>query len=159
MKKFILIFDRLFHIMTAISFGLVTFCVLTQVITRYTPGISAPWTDEMTRLFFLYTIMFGAPISIRYREYAAIDVVSSNLHGVAASLLTRFNYVIVAIVSFVGVRQAYILFLTGFRTVSTTLRTPMWIFYLVPVGIFLLTFLFCIEGFITAGKHLEGEEV
>ena len=49
MKKITDILDKIFHYLTALSFGLVSICVLVQVITRYTPGISAPWTDEMTR--------------------------------------------------------------------------------------------------------------
>ena len=53
MKKFTEIIDWCFHVLSAVCFGLVSFCVLVQVTTRYTPGISAPWTDELTRLFFM----------------------------------------------------------------------------------------------------------
>ena len=81
MKKITDMLDKIFHYLTALSFGLVSICVLVQVITRYTPGISAPWTDEMTRLFFMYTIMFGAPMAIKYSEYAVIDIVTNNMHG------------------------------------------------------------------------------
>ena len=42
MKKITDILDKIFHYLTALSFGLVSICVLVQVITRYTPGISAP---------------------------------------------------------------------------------------------------------------------
>ena len=78
MKKFTEIIDRCFHVLSAVCFGLVSFCVLVQVTTRYTPGISAPWTDELTRLFFMYTVMLGAPMAIKYREYAEIDIVTAN---------------------------------------------------------------------------------
>ena len=136
MKKITDILDKIFHYLTALSFGLVSICVLVQVITRYTPGISAPWTDEMTRLFFMYTIMFGAPMAI--------------------SIL---DYILICIVGVVGTRQAFIFWKTGLRTVSTSLRINMGVFYLVPVGIFALTSIYCAAGIIseivTMGK---GEE-
>ena len=46
MKKIDMFFDKIFHYLTAISFGLVSICTLIQVIARYTPSFSAPWTDE-----------------------------------------------------------------------------------------------------------------
>lgn len=52
MKKVLDVLDRLFHYLAAIGFGCVTVCVLVQILARYIPGVTAPWTDEMTRLFF-----------------------------------------------------------------------------------------------------------
>ena len=144
MKKITDILDKIFHYLTALSFGLVSICVLVQVITRYTPGISAPWTDEMTRLFFMYTIMFGAPNSI---------------HGKPRHIISILDYILICIVGVVGTRQAFIFWKTGLRTVSTSLRINMGVFYLVPVGIFALTSIYCAAGIIseivTMGK---GEE-
>lgn len=148
MKKITNIFDKIFHYLTAISFGLVSICVLVQVITRYTPGISAPWTDEMTRLFFMYTVMFGAPMAIKYNEYAVIDIVTNNMHGKLRNIISILDYIFISIVGVVGTRQAFIFWKTGLRTVSTSLRINMGIFYLVPVGIFALTSIYCISGII-----------
>lgn len=148
MKKITNIFDKIFHYLTAISFGLVSICVLVQVITRYTPGISAPWTDEMTRLFFMYTVMFGAPMAIKYNEYAVIDIVTNNMHGKLRNIISILDYIFISIVGVVGTRQAFIFWKTGLRTVSTSLRINMGIFYLVPVGIFVLTSIYCISGII-----------
>lgn len=148
MKKITDILDKIFHYLTAISFALVSICVLVQVITRYTPGISAPWTDEMTRLFFMYTIMFGSPMAIKYGEYAVIDIVTGNIHGKAGHIISILDYILICIVGVAGTRQASIFWKTGLRTVSTSLRINMGIFYLVPVGIFLLTSIYCIAGIV-----------
>ena len=159
MKKITDILDKIFHYLTALSFGLVSICVLVQVITRYTPGISAPWTDEMTRLFFMYTIMFGAPMAIKYKEYAVIDIVTNSIHGKPRHIISILDYILICIVGVVGTRQGFIFWKTGLRTVSTSLRINMGVFYLVPVGIFALTSIYCAAGIIseivTMGK---GEE-
>ena len=149
MKKITDLLDQKFHYLTALSFGLVSICVLVQVITRYTPGISAPWTDEMTRLFFMYTIMFGAPMAIKYNEYAVIDIVTNNMRGKLKHIISILDYIFISIVGVVGTRQAFIFWKTGLRTVSTSLRINMGIFYLVPVGIFALTSIYCMAGIIS----------
>ena len=159
MKKITDILDKIFHYLTALSFGLVSICVLVQVITRYTPGISAPWTDEMTRLFFMYTIMFGAPMAIKYSEYAVIDIVTNNMHGPFRHIINILDYVFICVVGVAGTKQAHIFWKTGLRTVSTSLRINMGIFYLVPVGIFALTSVYCVSGIIREILEMgKGEE-
>ena len=128
MKKITDILDKIFHYLTALSFGLVSICVLVQVITRYTPGISAPWTDEMTRLFFMYTIMFGAPMAIKYSEYAVIDIVTNNMHGPFRHIINILDYVFICVVGVAGTKQAHIFWKTGLRTVYTSLRINIGIF-------------------------------
>lgn len=150
MKKITEILDRVFHVSSAISFGCVSFCVLVQIITRYTPGISAPWTDELTRLFFMYTIMLGAPMTIKYQEYAEIDIVTGSLKGRMSHTVNILVNICIVVFNAVAVKQAFLLFQSGFKAVSTSLQLGMWIFYLVPVGIFTLTCVYslgiiCIE--------------
>ncbi len=139
MKKIAKILDKVFSYLTATCFILVGACVLVQIATRYTPGLSAPWTDEMTRLFFMYTIMAGAPIAIKYREYATIDILINNLHGRVRRVITIFEYLVISVIGVVGTWQAYIFFTKGLKTLTTSLRINMGFFYIVPIGIFALT--------------------
>lgn len=148
MKRIMDMSDRMFHYLTAGCFGLVSICVLIQIIARYIPWISAPWTDEMTRLFFIYTVMFGAPMAIKYKEYAVIDIVTGSVRGKFKNILNILDYILISIVSVVGTKQAHTFWKTGLRTVSTSLRINMGIFYLVPVGIFALTSVYCVLGVI-----------
>lgn len=103
----------------------------------------------MTRLFFMYTIMFGAPMAIKYNEYAVIDIVTNNMRGKLKHIISILDYIFISIVGVVGTRQAFIFWKTGLRTVSTSLRINMGIFYLVPVGIFALTSIYCMAGIIS----------
>ena len=92
----------------------------------------------------MYTIMFGSPMAIKYAEYAVIDVITSRIHGVSSSLLHILIHGLIALFCFVGVKQALVLYKTGFRTVSASLQISMSIFYAVPVGIFSLTAIYCV---------------
>lgn len=144
MKKIDMFFDRVFHCLTALAFGAVSFCTLVQIITRYTPGISAPWTDELSRLFFMYTVMLGAPMAIKYAEYAVIDVVTSRIHGVLSNLLHIVIHGLIVVFCVVGFKQGLLLLKLGLKTVSSALQISMVYFYMVPVGIFLLTLIYCV---------------
>ena len=119
MKKVLDVLDRLFHYLAAIGFGCVTVCVLVQILARYIPGVTAPWTDEMTRLFFQYTIMIACPMAIKYHEYASIDVIAAKTHGTGRHILTYFR--------------------VGTKSLSTSLQINLGIFYVVPLVIFILT--------------------
>ncbi|MDD3368878.1 MAG: TRAP transporter small permease subunit [Lachnospiraceae bacterium] len=156
MKKIDFILDKIFHYLTALSFGLVSVCVLAQIVARYIPSISAPWTDEMTRLFFMYTIMFGSPMAIKYSEYAVIDIITSRFKGKTASVINVLVYLITCILCVVGFRQSYTLFQTGFKLKSSSLQISMIYFYIVPVCIFGFTFIYSarkiIEEIITVIK-------
>lgn len=139
MKKFLNVLDKLFHWLAAVGFGCVTICVLVQILARYIPGLTAPWTDEMTRLFFQYTVMIASPMAIRYHEYASIDVIAAKTHGVGRHILNLVSDVVILIVCAFGVPQAQMYFRVGTKSLSTSLQINLGIFYVVPLTIFILT--------------------
>lgn len=110
MKKVLDVLDRLFHYLAAIGFGCVTVCVLVQILARYIPGVTAPWTDEMTRLFFQYTIMIACPMAIKYHEYASIDVIAAQTHGTGRHILNLVSDAAILIVCLFGIPQGTDLF-------------------------------------------------
>lgn len=156
MKKLVNSIDKGFEYLSAITFGLVSIVVLIQVIARYTPGFSAPWTDETTRLLFQYTIFLSAPMAIKYKEYAVIDVFSSRFKGRARHILEAVIYLLVGMFSAVAARQAFTLFMVGFRNVSSSLQILMSTFYFVPFGIFLLTAVYSL--FTVVGESKEANK-
>lgn len=143
MEKLISVIDKIVRALLAILFGIVSFCVLVQIIARYTPPevLTAPWTDEMTRLFFLYTVMLGAPWAILYHSYASIDVIAGRLKGRTRVLLDIFVDLVIIVVAVVGIPQANLYFGVGQVSKSTSLQINLGLFYVVPLVIFTLTVL------------------
>ncbi|MFK7871311.1 MAG: TRAP transporter small permease [Roseobacter sp.] len=64
----------------AISFLVLIAAVLTQVLGR-TFGSSPVWTEELTRFAMLYTVAFGAGLSLRSGDLVNVDVVCESLPG------------------------------------------------------------------------------
>lgn len=64
----------------AISFLVLIAAVLTQVLGR-TFASSPVWTEELTRFAMLYTVAFGAGLSLRSGDLVNVDVVCEDLPG------------------------------------------------------------------------------
>lgn len=156
MEKLISVVDKIVRGLLAILFGIVSFCVLVQIVARYTPPevLTAPWTDEMTRLFFLYTIMLGAPWAILYHSYASIDVIAGRLKGRARVILDILVDLVVVAVAAVGIPQANLYFGVGQVSKSTSLQINLGLFYVVPLVIFTLTVICCVLDIIRSVQKL-----
>lgn len=86
-----------------------------------------------------------------------IDVVTGRIQGTPSRILHILIHALIAVFCGTGAKQALVLFQTGTRTVSASLRISMTVFYLVPIGIFVLTLVYCVadmirELFIGRGK-------
>lgn len=55
------------------AFGLI-FTVLLQIVTRrFFMALAPPWTEEVSRFFFIYTISFGAGLAQRDDYFVSMD--------------------------------------------------------------------------------------
>ena len=158
MERILKAMDWFFHMLSAIGFGLVSVTVLIQIIARYIPAISAPWTDEMSRMFYLYTVMLGCPMAVRFREYASIDVIAVNCKGSWRMLLNIFTDLVMIVVCGIALPHAKTFFVAGMRSLSTSLQINLGIFYVIPLGIFILTILYCFIDVLMELKKKGGNE-
>lgn len=81
-----------------ISFGVLIFAVLLQVVSR-TLGSSPVWTEELTRFALLYLVAFGAGLSFRTGDMVNVDVVCEHLPGRAPWLLRLVSAVATAVLA------------------------------------------------------------
>ena len=155
------VIDKAFLVLTTVFFSITSVCVLVQIVARYIPAISAPWTDEMTRMFFLYTVMFGAPMAIKYHEYAAIDLIPDKMHGKGSTILFLFIYLVVMVVSGVAAVMSLTLFQASLTNLSTALRINMGFFNIAPLVTFSLTFMYSIVEIVlvATGRQTTKQEV
>ena len=75
-----------------LSFFVLICAVLTQVLGR-TFGSSPVWTEELTRYAMLYTVTFGAGLSLRSGDLVNVDVVCEALPGKGPWALRLFSAV------------------------------------------------------------------
>lgn len=55
------------------TYGLLA-SVLLQIFARFFLPNTPPWTEEASRLFFIYAIAFSGGLAVQNKEYVALDV-------------------------------------------------------------------------------------
>lgn len=120
--------------MTVITFIGVFISVMTQIITRYLP-ITLAWTEELSRLLFVASVCFAAPIAYRDYEFVIVDVLVDKM-PVPLRKLTIFIINIAVILLFVIILKHGVDFaINGHRQSSSTLNFPMSIPYsMIPLS-------------------------
>lgn len=118
--------------MTVAMFIGVFLSVMTQVITRYLP-VSYPWTEELSRMFFVAAVCFCAPVAYRDYEFVIVDILVDMLpKGIRKYLDLIINVAIIVLFAVVS-KHGVALALNGHRQMSPTLGIPMSIPYsLIP---------------------------
>lgn len=80
---------RILKLGTLIStWGLVT-TVLLQIFFRFSPFQTPSWTEEASRLFFIYAISFAAGLAMRTSYYVSLDMFFERLPHSWQSVLNK----------------------------------------------------------------------
>lgn len=67
--------DRLLRGLLALLLGVLTVCVFLQVLVRFVFKYPLPWTEEVARIAFVYSIFVGATIAVREKAHINVDFV------------------------------------------------------------------------------------
>ena len=65
--------DRLLKYLLTFLVGLLTVSVFLQVLIRFVFKYPLPWTEEVSRIAFVYTIFIGATIAVREKAHLNVD--------------------------------------------------------------------------------------
>lgn len=109
--------------------------IVVQVFFRYVLFHSLPWSEELSRYFFVWLVFLGVNLGIRDRIEIRIDILDNLLRGKARKYLAVFQ-LLVSMVS-VGFMFYSSIFLVeaGFVSTSVSMGIPMAFVYIcIPVG-------------------------
>lgn len=67
--------DRLLKYLLTFLVGLLTVSVFLQVLIRFVFKYPLPWTEEVSRIAFVYSIFVGATIAVREKAHLNVDFV------------------------------------------------------------------------------------
>ena len=67
--------DRLLRYLLTFLIGLLTVSVFLQVLIRFVFKSPLPWTEEVSRIAFVYSIFVGATITVREKAHLNVDFV------------------------------------------------------------------------------------
>ncbi len=89
--------DRLLKYLLTFLIGLLTVSVFLQVLIRFVFKYPLPWTEEVSRIAFVYSIFVGAAIAVRQKAHLNVDVVLVILPAGLARALKLVGAVLVGV--------------------------------------------------------------
>lgn len=90
MKKLYKIFDGI----TMAIFVAMVLVVVIQIIFRFILRINVPWTEELSRLLFIYVGFFGTAIAVREKELIVIDLLIQRVPAKIRNILNVVIYIV-----------------------------------------------------------------
>ncbi len=81
------ILDRALRYLLVLLMAVLTVSVFLQVLIRFVFKYPLPWTEEVSRIAFVYTIFLGATIAVRQKAHINVDFVLAVLPGGVARAL------------------------------------------------------------------------
>ncbi len=120
--------------------GLMAAVVLLQVVSRYLPIPTPPWTEELARYLMIYMAFIGTSTGIRKWNNISVDFLLMKLPPkIYRIVLMLMQIVILCLVTYLGILGLRVFPRVGLRQLSATMGFPM----LVPqsaivIGCFLM---------------------
>jgi len=97
---------RILKIGTLLSTWGLILTVLLQIVCRFTPFNTPPWTEEASRIFFIYAMSFAAGLAMKNEFYVHLDMFYNRFPerikkvlNLAIPIITLALFVVMAIYS------------------------------------------------------------
>lgn len=122
-------------------FSLMVISTVTQVVFRYFFRYPLGWTEELSRILFVWCTFLSVAILANQQKLMKVDALQNYLpEKIRSAALTVINLVSAAFMFWLGVLGIRLLELARGQ-ITTALMIPYWLIYLsLPVGIFLAVF-------------------
>ena len=150
------VIDRILDLGLAISVTVVFVVTFLQVISRFVFRLPIPWSTDVIRLAFVYTVFLGAALGMREKGHLNVDVVFNTLPenirkaaglGINILLLAFFVFIFILGMQFTQ---------SGLTQGAPYLKMPMAVYYFcVPLSA-LLMFYYLIQHTMEDFKKLKG---
>lgn len=113
---------KLFDAAGILIFAAMVAVVILQVVCRFILRVSVPWTEEMSRLLFIFLCFWGVVVAVREKELIVIDTFRAKLRGrarkVLDSLISLFMAAFFAVILAGSVKMAVSVWPTRFSTME-----------------------------------------
>ena len=142
MKKAIKIFDGI----SMIIFVLMVLVVVLQIVFRFVLHINAPWTEELSRLVFIYVGFMGTAIAVREKELIVVDILLTRLPNpirkVMDVIIQIFSFCFFALIFVGSVKMFMVTKGTYFQTMPFLSNGWTYMAVVVGMGASLIAMLF-----------------
>jgi TRAP-type C4-dicarboxylate transport system permease small subunit len=138
------ILDRALKYALTLLIITLTVSVFLQVLIRFVFKYPLPWTEEVSRIAFVYSIFVGATIAVREKTHLNIDVLLIVLPKGMARVITVLGSILVGIfLGFVTWEGVVLVWATGVQ-MTPVMQVPFQYLYLVVPASGALMFLYLV---------------
>jgi TRAP-type C4-dicarboxylate transport system permease small subunit len=149
MKKTVKYFSYILKIGTMVSTTALILSVLVQIYSRFFMDNAPPWTEEASRLFFIYAISFASGLAYKQNYYVSLDLISAKVSSRNNVFLLKVVHGLVFILFLIIAVFSISYVKLGFAEKSPSLGMNMSISF---ASIFLMAFSIC---FFSAYKFMQ----
>jgi TRAP-type C4-dicarboxylate transport system permease small subunit len=144
--------DRLSYVVLVASMGAMVIIVALQVFFRYVLNDSLGFADELSRLFFVWSMFLAMPHGIKYGIHVGIDLVVNLLPAPVKGVLARLVALASAGLLLVVFAVAVIATVDNWPEQMPTLEVTSSLFY-IPVLIFAIHGVLHLVAIAWSGEH------
>lgn len=120
--------------------------VALQVFSRYIPNVSFVWTEELSRLIFVWYAMLSIAVSYIENKHLSLDIFYEKMGPKARKFLDGLELVLIFVTSVTLMTKGYSLLNTVKIQTSPILQVPMSVFYCaIPVGFTFISLFACLQ--------------
>lgn len=117
--------------------------VIFQIYARFFLSSAPPWTEEASRLFFLYAMGFAAGLALQDQEYVYLDVLYRRLSKAAQAWLDHIVSALTSVLFLVMASYGIAFFRLGLSEQSPSMGIPMAVAFgsiiVMAVGLFVFS--------------------
>ncbi len=132
--RVLLLLDRCTMVALLVTVGTMVGVVAAQVVLRYGFAGSLDWSDEISRLAFVWSIFLAIPLGVRQGAHIGIDILVARFAPAGQRLLRRAAAVLSALMMFAIAWAAWGVAREQWDELMSTLDWSVgW--FIVPVGV------------------------
>lgn len=149
------ILDRALKHVLWLLVAILTASVFLQVLLRFVFKFPLPWTEEVSRIAFVYSIFIGATIAVRQKTHLNIDVILVLLPKGLARAITVLGSLLVGIfLGFVTWEGVLLVRATGVQ-MTPVMQIPFRYLYVIVPASGALMLLYLVLGTVDYLRHKE----
>ncbi len=155
MKKILSLIYRIAEFGTWISLVGMIVAVVIQVVTRFLLPSAPSWTEELSRIFFIYSVGFGAAVGIRHDAFVKLELIRNYMTEKSYHFLNVIIYLCIILFSFVMIFYAWDFVQIGVSEQSPSLKIHMnFVFFSMVIMMFSIT-IFSIEKLLDLTSNIK----
>lgn len=106
-----------------------------QVITRFIIKAPLVWTEEVSRMTFIWTTMLGASLATKHRTHLSVDLLSGKLSRRVQGVLDILVFMMMTTVGLIFILAGWAFVQKNLTRISETAGIPMiWLYISGPVS-------------------------